>query len=114
MAKDIHAGHGGTTGGAHNRRKSNGGGTESDSSDDADVDEEDKEGSDEDESGDADEGAAKETNTSANVTPNATHIGNFGINRRIGQVREPRKAPVNCKMNKKSRFPMIVKPDCMS
>ena len=50
--------------------------------------------------------------TSTNFNQTTKRFGGLGPG--LGGGKDTRKAPLACNMSKKSRFPLIVKPDCMS
>ena len=76
-----------------------------------DAEDDERESQDEDSGADSVADTGKENQAAAGAM--TTTIGNFGVARRLGQ-KEQRKAPLANRIGNKSRFPMIVKPDCSS
>lgn len=81
--------------------------------DSSELDGEDDERDSQDEDSGADSIADTSKENQAAAGAMTTTIGNFGVARRLGQ-KEQRKAPLARTRGNKSRFPMIVKPDCSS
>ena len=95
---------------------------EDDSSEVELEDDEGKDSQDEDQNGSGDELAAAGRSskdktatvgaTSTNFNSTTKRFGGLGTG--LGGGKDTRKAPLACSIGKKSRFPLIVKPDCMS
>ena len=65
------------------------------------------------EESEAEEGSEEETDTPTPAAA-APQVKDMSPPKRVIAIKETRKAPLACNYNKKTRFPMIVKPDCSS